>query len=352
MGDPNQLAPIKEVLSKVFALRSTRELSEVHRYAGLLLKMATEAIDGGSLETLIDRYCALQDELSEDELPKLEDGTSYRPIEVLGFRDSVGAMVELIQAGEDAVWLTCTNKEARRVNVAVQQALKGSESLDYRVGDHLVAITPVTRGEYDECRATRKARIVVPNSEIITISRIQQVPKSGVWQYYMADCVLADNQVISEQIKLLDPNQLGDWELEVDRLARRASAFSNTPRKAKNGRSSKADLATFALWEELGLLDWHTRKGGRSFSPAEKNMLRKRAWSEYFTLKQSHDDVFYCHAMTDRKAQGSGFPTVFVSLSDTFSRRIPNYGAGTDWDQRKHLYTIITRAEMQVVGVR
>jgi len=343
VGDPEQLPPQKEILSVTFGFKKVTPLTEVSRFAGLLLDLSVQLrTPGTDLKRVMDDYIARSMRMPESELPTI-NGCSYRPIEACRELEGYERMAGLLQSGETARWIAPTHAAVNRINAGVQKALKGTDVLDYRNGDKLLTLEPVMRGPNGECRFKKSgAEMKCGNSELLTVrsSRLLCERPDGLRLF---DVAVEHDEVGYFQLILLDPNQVAKLPLMLGESATRAKAWQHEPKhKIGSSRATKQDQAVFALWQELGISSW------ASVSSHERNRSRSREWARYHELKSCCDDVSYAAASTVHKAQGSQYENVFVSLSDLFGGRMaPDYGRGTDWDIAKMLYTIATRVEVQ-----
>lgn len=336
IGDPMQLPPVGEKMSRAFSLPSVGELNEIVRYQGAILQYCTTV-----RETAVDLLDGLHFTWSNDE-----------DLMILPMHQALPALAELFKEGEESVQiLSRTNVRVDELNQKIRRLVHSdAEELFYIPGDTLLTREPVMRGAsgvYGSCGRDNKGKLLAPTS---TRVQIKQLIGGQTWEFQgrkyerlEAVAQLEGGEPIASPLLLLNPNQWDTWQAHLELLSNRAKAASSTSKK-KGARGQEGDKAQEA-WDYLGIKNWHKNLDGSAISLGEFQQLKKRLWREYYTLSGFADLVSYSYASTVHRAQGRSISTVALDMSSFHKRK---YASGED-DLKSALYTAATRAQKQIV---
>ncbi|MEO0373397.1 MAG: AAA family ATPase [Cyanobacteria bacterium P01_A01_bin.17] len=363
MGDPAQLPPINEKLSKVATLPHFTELTEVVRYDGAILDYCN------GVRTVPD-YELLHMRIEEDD-----------SLLILPQHEVMAALPEVYASGESIRFVAATNARVSEINYMVRSLLKGEEKnggLFYEPGDVVLTTNAVSRqgsGAFDvatkgkesemECHTStllELGEMVGPGDFVSLGTRGGTRLSEGAFAFKSAlgntfermafrYCIYESGDPFGRDaaIMLINPDQWHTWKQETKQLLSRAKTTQSRSKKRSGARGQEGDQAK-AVWAEFGLKDWYTTLDGRTLTDYEYKQIRSQLWRDYFDLLGFADDASYSYASTCHRCQGVTLDVVIVDMRSVVPpvRQSWRNEEGT-WDTRKLLYTAATRARKQVI---
>jgi hypothetical protein len=369
MGDPAQLPPIGESISKVFTLPSFTELTEVVRYTGAIKDYCNGVRDRSN-----PNYDRLHRMIGEDET--LMCLPSY---EIL--REDV---LKEIYAEESIRFIASTNKRVADLNYMIRSMLKGKAGnrLFYESGDSILTLNGIAHdvsGSYGiACGAKgEKVKLEINTSTLIELGDPvmpgEVVETGGGDSTFMTNLsyeytsplgtkferliyryrLYASGDPFSETkaICLINPEQFAAWKAECNQLLKRARSTQSRGKTEATARGQEGDTAK-DVWKEYGLKSWFKRLDGSKVEAWEYKGIKSRLWQDYYNLYQFADDASYSYVSTCHRAQGATVDVIVIDMEDILgTSRAAWKKPGEDelWDTRKLLYTAASRAAKQLV---
>lgn len=335
LGDPAQLPPVGEKVSRAIQMAEWEPMTKVKRYDGPILQYCTEL-----------RSSPIYD-ICHNDIPQSEQFL------ILPYNDGIRGVAECVKNGDDIRVLAATNEATDRINYQVRRLVTEEEDLIYKVGDRAITKSPISRDSYGKCRArpSKKNKVNIYASTS-TLLEITQIVGAETWEsplgntYERIEAMMKDvsqDAYIEVPIFLVNPNQWTDWAEEQRMLYQMYSSTFSKSRAKRRGQEGK--LAQSA-WDLLGIKNWNTRKSGAPISESEYQKMKRRLMINSFECRQFADEVTYSYCTTVHRAQGAGFDVVALDMSSL--TRQSKGGDGT-WDTRKLLYTAATRARKQLI---
>jgi hypothetical protein len=326
VGDPEQLPPIGESISKAFSVQSFTSLQEVKRYDGNILRYATTLRNGAPLQTAHEHLIDLDNtflSVSSDE-----------------------AVIEgaaMIKSGEHLRYVAGTNAIVHRYNHRIACQVKTTKIPYYEAGDILLTRGNITReansGEQEV--ACRTATELIVKSASAPAENHEQILEVSVRYSDETD------KPFSGPVWVLPPQQLANHEKAVKQAWAEYRLFAS---KGKNTRGQAGKQAQ-AFWAKHGLKNWETRLDGSEFKVSEYNQLKTATRSQAWTLSSKYDCVSYSYSSTVHSCQGQTIPIVLVDFASMFGFKQHTPVNDGTWDPRKLLYTSATRASQQLLLV-
>ena len=358
LGDPAQLPPIGETISKVESLPSFQELTEVVRYKGAILEYCNK------VRTERD-YNWLHQRVEEDET-----------LMVLQEWEVMPQLKELYAAGESIRFAAATNARVMALNYQIRGILKDGDlsGLFYDPGDVVLTLNAVSRSSsyaYDVACGGKKSKLEEHTSTllelgdlcgpgayvslgtsgtILTDQSFEMTSKLGtkfsrmIFRYRRYESGLPFSE--RKAICLLNPAQYDQWQLECKQLASRAKVTQTRSRKSTGIRGQEGEQAK-AVWEEFGLKNWWKKKNGEDLQQYEYQKLKTRLWIDYFDLANFADKASYSYVSTCHRLQGVTVDIVVLDMKTLMSNAQAKFDE--TWDPRKLLYTAATRARKQLI---
>lgn len=392
VGDAAQLPPVGESLSKTFEVPRFAELTQPRRYGGRILEYCTavrqpEAADYFQfLHPGQSAAYSLQPDQTFATMPYV----SHDPRVVGG----IDAIAEVFKAGICTARILCaTNKEVWQANTLVRERIYGTAHLDYRVGDTLLSMGPVTRDDYGNCNVKRGATQIIASRELVKLTSV--IPCGVLWvrdgagvdpsaicgvkkdfdfvgysalpegcthsdvapmdgfiyfKLWRADWTYEDEPPEDGNyapLILMDPNQLEAYTELCDRIKYLCNLFKSRPQvKVKNEAKGPAEACQY-----LGILNRWELHDGTKIDGRHFQNLRSKLWRNYYRLDQSCDRISYHYAGTAHSAQGVSLDIAAVDTG--FLMPKTGYRAkakkSSDWDEQKIAYTMGSRAAKQLI---
>jgi exodeoxyribonuclease-5 len=276
-GDSWQLQPVNEkTKSKAFSLKARMELTEVLRHDGAILDLATKIRKNGFIPVI-------------REAKGLESTVNTHT----SSKQLVDAWLSEVTKSpdKDMVMLTYINKNRRAMNDKVRKALHGPHVPRFAVGDVVIALEPLMRGD----------KTIFQNNQEVTIEKatfidnFEPVENLGVffktWELQNSDKVI---------FYVLDDSEIDNFKETLQAVRRKISADVNKVKK------------------QLAIAN----AAGRNPGPIEYELTElKSAWYKYFyPLQEFYANVDFKYALTIHKSQGSEWETVYVNDDYTKSR--------------------------------
>lgn len=321
-GDPKQLRPVNEgKISPTFSIPNKYTLTEVQRYGGVILDLATklrlahkhalpvvETKSDGTSKVIT--YRSLPN-LIESWLNEVENSHLDDPCD----NDYQDPLID------DCVLVTWTNAQRRAANIMARKRLYGDDVPDFMPGDKLVMIKAFTVG--DTIIFANNEDIEITKAELITRQPVAQLPFIyKCWKLQVKDAcdiyVLIDSEI--KEFKRNCDSVGKTIKSDVEQATAHYAAIENL---LKDKRLSKAEI----------------RYHSSILSAMEKLREAKERWkTEYFALKDSFAHVDFGYAITTHKSQGSTYRKVFVHPDMLHSK-----------DERLTLmYVAVTRASKEI----
>ena len=273
VGDPAQLPPVGEAESIAFKKADAiAELKKIVRYDGAIIKLATHI-----RENVYPNLSQFADNTQIYELKQAR----WLATGIAAFNS------EKAIANPDFVRFLCyRNARVNYLNKTIRDAIRGSQSPEYVVGERIIANGTCL---WDNV-------ILLTNSEEAEILEIE-------WS----------------TAQFQNPINGEIYDLKFFWL----SCLTDQGRKVK--------LRVLFEQDKPRLQDYLN-----NYVKAIKAKIGVK-WKEFWKIKKSFHDVNYCYALTIHKSQGSTFNNVFVDLPDIY--RQSNAG-----ERNKLLYVATTRA--------
>lgn len=287
LGDPAQLPPVGEDESPVWGLTCEHELTKIERHDNQILVLAT----------------AIRDALFDDQElapigPHNDQKEGIFRLKRAKFNSSiiVRAEKQLFLKQDSIKVIAWRNKTVNRYNHMIRQAMFGEPAAEnpYLVGDVLLLAEPVLSRDGQHSIAT------IDDEGAVVKVHVDAHPDYPSFQCYH---ILLDGDGVRG---LLVYVLHGDDQLRYS--------------------------------EQLGAL----ATTARQLSDAKRGLEARKAWFEFWRLRNSFHKVRYSYAITAHRAQGSTFNTVFVDHQDIL--------ANPDRDTAyRCLYVAVTRAKKRVI---
>ena len=362
MGDPAQLPPINEKLSKTFELPNFTELTEVVRYDGAILEYCN------GVRTAPD-YELLHMRLDEDD-----------SMLVLPQHEVIVALPEVYAGGESIRFVAATNARVAELNCMARALLKGQErnsGLFYDSGDVVLTLDAISRqhnSTFDVATKGKDSLLECHTSTLLELGNMvgpdDFVSLGTTGGIRLSDAAFSFQSALGTMFErvgfryrlydsgndfgrdavifLLNPEQWHCWEAETKKLLSRARTTQSRSKKA-GARGQEGDQAK-AVWAEFGLKNWRQTLDGRAVTDYEYKQIRSQLWRDYFNLLGFADKASYSYASTAHRVQGVTLDIVIVDMRSIVPpfRQSWRHEDGT-WDTRKLLYTAATRARKQVI---
>lgn len=289
VGDPAQLPPINETLSTAFAIPNQFLMTEVVRYEGAIIKVATmlrERIDSGEMFLLSD----LRELRGED-----------RSLSFIKMYDLHDWALKAVRKGMDARIVAFTNADVNNHNAVMHRALFPGMPL-FGVGERVVVNETF---EVDLGIKDTKGQAMTEmlcNGEMFTVTECELAdPVEGV---------VICNVGVTNQLPVIRE----DGSLDVSELTRMHTlqvCFDETAMQAKH--------------RELTDLIWEGRREGKN--DEVKRLVRLRApLNKLAPLRHSY-------SCTVHKSQGSTYDIAFCDWSSIYKSK----------DRAKMMYVAATR---------
>lgn len=254
VGDPAQLPPINERISKSFTIQNIVTLTEIVRYAGPILEAATH------IRTMQARGISVY-------LSQLKSwmGSTLNVIH----RNDLSKLLDDKFTGDDyqnnpdfARFLAYKNETVDSINWDVRQRL-GFRAKDlYEPGDRIMAKAPVIR----------KYKVQDPTG---TTNRPRTVTQ--ILMMNSEEGIVTSSEVMFDQYSRLGITTESRGEIEIRVL--------------------------FPPYMPI-------------FNQKLKELADQKFWSKFWELKEAYADVQFAHAMTTHKSQGSTFNHVIIDYDD------------------------------------
>lgn len=255
MGDPAQLPPVNETQSMIFThMEEGCELTEVMRYGGAISTLVTEI-----RENLRRSYWQFSSDVNDD----------GRGVFLLDKWDWLDKLVGDFKSenyrldGEYCRALAWTNKAVDWINDYVRGKIYGNHAAQFIEGERLIAVKPIKSPEGDS--------IAMPTSSECEILSCYQSDYQGYAAWRVT-------------VVLDDGKRTSFWALAKEsqqRFIESLEKFRNAAMEAERGSAES-----------------------------------KKAWREFYRLKETFAAIAYSYATTTHKAQGSTFKNVYVATSD------------------------------------
>ena len=361
IGDPAQLPPINESLSKTLSLPHFSELTKVVRYSGSILDYCNQV-------RMVADYEWLHRRMIEDD-----------SLMILQSFEVMAQIRELYSSGESIRFIAATNKRVEALNYQIRSLLHDGDCFFYERGDVILTLNAVQRdshGAYDVACAGRNAKLEAHTSTLLELGDpclpgdfVSLGASNGTRLTEEAFCYTSSfgtkferliyryrsydsGETFGQQaaICLINPEQYSQWRLEIKNLLARART-TQTRSKKKGARGQEGDSAK-EVWKEFGLKSWVKWADGRPVSDYEYRKIKSQLWADYYGLLGFADQASYSYASTCHRVQGVTLDVVVVDMQSIISgpsRQWQKEGDESSWDTRKLLYTAATRARKQVV---
>lgn len=283
VGDPFQIPPVNETLSKTFNAGDVLELTEPVRQAeeSRILSLATELRTKPKVASPLPSADTWKGEAKDLVIVNRKDRMSAQDWLLEEYRANYFDNPDHIR------YLAWTNDKVAKANKIIRNYLFDKPDKKFVPGEILVANSPIIR----------QGEIVHANNTEFRVEEVEEVQ-----EYYnnvTYNCYLIKVVVISENLEK-------EYELRVIH-----------------------DSSEKQLSKEMNLIK------------KEAMMLvgyaRSSRWADFYSLKQYFDGVSHAYALTCHKSQGSTYHTAVVD--NTNIERNPNIS-----ERNQIRYTAITRA--------
>ena len=267
------------------------QLTEVVRYSGAIALLANDIRQNLSCPRLPlaeIRYYAQQDQTVD--LLNLQD---WHKVMIAAFKYG-----DIEDSPDQFRVLAWRNKRVAEINAAIHTARYGDNADPYCPGEVIIARRPCTIAMPND---NRNRLTLLHNGEQAVVIDAKRATVEGLSVWWL-DCRKEpdDNGLTRVTLQVIDQCSAEDLDRRLKVLAEKA--------KAERDPS-----------------------------------LRKRAWVNYYELKNQFHDVSLAYALTVHKSQGSTFGQVFVDLADIGCNR-------RDIKERNRMiYTAITRCSQQSI---
>jgi len=254
IGDPAQLPPVHEELSRSFETKNKSRLDKIVRQA-----------EGNEIIAFSKRI--REETFDVDEIP-----TDAKAIKIQPYKKRFKLMEHAV--GKDTIYCAWTNKTVYRMNFYLHKFLYGKDSTDFCKGEEIVLAAPLIDNITGE--------ILAGNGDTFIVKDIKKSSYRGY------EC----------------------WEIHTEN----AGFVIRTP----------------------------TREGKIKIDEKLDEWVRKKAWYDFYRLKETFADVRHTYAFTCHKLQGTTVKNVVIDVPDMLKNR--------DCDELdKLLYVAVTRASNKAI---
>ena len=366
MGDPAQLPPIGEKLSKVSKYFHIAHLSEVVRQSGVSLDYVTavrECEDKAELGYLHQQYLAAGD-------------SSFVRLPQSVIEEHFQSQVKEVGLQNLRV-LTTSNARVRELNDSLYRCVYPTRSHDqpYASGDLLLTLGPIMRDpNFPSKPGANEGDILFPTSTPVVVDKAmppREVTSARGTSYSVSNLFVSAGKKAHE-IVAIHPLQMAAWE-EEKQLFYKMACSTSTRSKKKGARGQAGDYAKEA-WAVFGLKNWgetlssfssaeeeervqgvwrrwaesRTRSRvslspGQKLSPQDFNCVKGMLWQEYHGLRQLADSLSLSFASTVHRAQGQTIQLVILDFPKFLPRSGGYVNPDSTWDEQKTLYTAASR---------
>lgn len=260
MGDPAQLPPIGESLSQAFQLEEKISLTQVMRYGGPILNLATEIRE--NLTRI--RPIVVEQSTVKDKGVHVVDKYEWLDLLIEDFRSP-----RYKEDPDHCKALAWTNGTVNWLNKYCRLKLFGPDVPQFLQEERLIAIKPVILD----------GSVVMTTSSEAEILHAELQEHRG-WQAWKLRLLTDQDKVVS--VFALDQSELDRYTSELN-----------------------------DLWMEAKSLP-------------KASYAAKPIWRQYFYLKEMFANVGNCYAITVHKSQGSTFRHTYVVYKDLLANKKVN----------------------------
>lgn len=304
VGDWCQLPPVKEGgRSKIFnEVEGISQLTGQHRQTA-----------GSALHSLA-QTCrqALEGIVRLPPIVASADGSIERIASPSEFNH---AFLDCIAAKEDAIFLAWNNKRVQAMNYAAHDIVWGGKDVPPQPGECMVSNTDVTISVKDEdtCRYVNK--VVVRNSDICTVTTVQEGVEEDIEGYYISGYSIDSDKPFDVFV----PKNYND----INKVIKEKFALGMEANAARDAEKSQ---------------------NGESFQWRVLVRAAKSAWRKKFRAEELFADLRYPYASTIHKAQGSQWDTVFFDQGSLAGNR-------NAYEKKQLTYVAVSRPKNKLVVI-
>jgi len=368
LGDPAQLPPVNEHLSKIAGIPGFSELTEIARNSGSIAAYGQAVREAQGLD-----YLSLHQTMPHDD--NFFVATEW---------EIMDQVAELFNSGESVRFVAATNARVNALNFRIRSIIKADRAsksgrnhgLFYETGDTVLTTAAVSRAPSRTsygigCKGKDAALIEGTNSllKLTQMCGVGDYVDDGMEPYrldeksftYVSALGTTYNRLafryehvgnqpvaLGSALFLLDPKKFVDWNAECDKLKKIAK--STRSRSSSSPRGQMGDYAKEA-WKILGLKNWDTRLDGSAVSAEQHGRNKTKLWNLFFALLGFADSAGYSYASTFHKCQGVTVDTCIVDMQSV--RKLATspraFSEENTFDCQKALYTGATRPRNQLV---
>jgi hypothetical protein len=365
LGDPAQLAPIGEKLSKVSNFCHLAHLSTVVRQQGVQLDYVTavrNCNDEAELGYLHQQYLA-------------ENDPSFVRLSQSLIEEHFRAQGK--EVGFDNIRvLTTSNARVRELNSRLYKCTYPDLPYDrpYVNGYRLLTLGPIMRDpNFPDAPGASEGQILFPTSTVLSVTKALTSRKvataSGV-EYTLTTLYASAGQT-EHEIVVIHPLEVDAWEDEKNLFYKMAASTSSRSKK-KGARGQEGDYAKKA-WATFGFKNWgetlasfassaeekrvleiwsRWAKGykkaislepGQSIDGKQFDLIKSKLWQEYHRVRQLADNVSPAFCSTVHRSQGQTIQLVILDFPKFLPRSGGYVNPDSTWDCKKTLYTAASR---------